>query len=201
MAVRYVPIDGERVSAEWLVVLLAMRRDGVRFNVNEGHRTLARQTYFWNLYRSGRGNLAAYPSPNAPHIRSGRIDHAIDFWNDSAVMGWLSREGLQPRRTVRGESWHIEVPAVRLRQYAREHGVERNPFKGLGPRQKRASKKLLFHRREMAREKRSGEGPRFRKHLKWARWWKARVERYHGRASGHQRNVLARVLAAKDGKL
>lgn len=201
MAVRYLPIDNERVSAEWLVVLLAMRHDGVRFRVNEGHRTMARQWYFWNLYRSGRGNLAAYPSPNAPHIRTGRIDHAIDFWNDATVMTWLAREGLQPRRTVRGESWHIEVPAARLRAYARKHGVEANPFKGLGPRQKLASKKLLFHRREMAREKRTGEGPRFRKHLKWARYWKARVEKYHKRGKGHQRTVLARVLAAKDGKL
>jgi len=111
------PIDNERVSAEWLAVLKDMRAAGVTFNVNEGHRTFARQLELYRLYRSGRGNLAAYPSPWAPHIRTGRIDHAIDFSNDSAVFAWLQRAGLRPVRTVRGESWHIEVPADRLRAY------------------------------------------------------------------------------------
>lgn len=121
---RYLPIDGEQVSAEWLSVLTAMRRAGVVFNVNEGHRTLARQRYFWDLYRSGRGNLAAYPSPFAPHIRTGRIDHAIDFSNDGAVFAWLAKAGLQPRRTVRSESWHLEVPAGRLRWFHARHGSD-----------------------------------------------------------------------------
>ena len=114
---RYLPIDGELVSAEWLAVLRDMRAAGVRFNVNEGHRTFARQWELYRLYRSGRGNLAAYPSPVAPHIRTGRIDHAIDFSNDSQVFAWLQRAGLQPRRTVFRESWHIEVTADRLRAY------------------------------------------------------------------------------------
>ena len=114
MAVRYLPIDNEVVSAEWYAVLRDMRKDGVVFNVNEGKRTMARQWYFYNLYLSGRGNLAAYPSANAPHIREGRLDHAIDFSNDAAVFSWLWRKGLRPVRNVRGESWHIEVPASLL---------------------------------------------------------------------------------------
>jgi hypothetical protein len=122
--VKYVSIDNEKVSIEWFTVLRDMRSDGVAFNVNEGHRTMARQWYFWNLYRSGRGNLAAFPSPFAPHIRTGRIDHAIDFRNDRDVFAWLQRKGLKPRRTVVGESWHIEVPAEELRRYFRAHGDE-----------------------------------------------------------------------------
>lgn len=118
MAVKYLPIDGERVSAEWFAVLRDMRAAGVRFNVNEGHRTFARQRELRRLYLEGRGALAAVPSPWAPHIRTGRIDHAIDFSNDAAVFAWLEEHGLQPRRTVRGESWHIEVTAARLRAYA-----------------------------------------------------------------------------------
>lgn len=117
MSVTYLPIDNELVSKEWHAVLSAMRAAGVGFNVNEGHRTMARQQYFWDLYRSGRGNLAAFPSPNAPHIRSGRIDHAIDFSNDAAVFSWLQRNGLSPARTVRGESWHIEISAAKLRWF------------------------------------------------------------------------------------
>lgn len=123
---KYVSIDGELVSKEWYAVLMDMRRDGVRFNVNEGHRTMARQRYFWNCYQTGScngGNVAARPSPVAPHIRTGRIDHAIDFSNDGAVFRWLSNHGLNPARTVRGESWHIEVSAANLRAYAKKHGA------------------------------------------------------------------------------
>lgn len=119
---RYLPIDGELVSAEWLAVLKDMRAAGVVFNVNEGHRTFARQWELYRLYRSGRGNLAAYPSPWAPHIRTGRIDHAIDFSNDAAVFAWLTKKGLQPVRTVAGESWHIELPVARLRAYRGAYG-------------------------------------------------------------------------------
>lgn len=177
MAVRYVPIDNESVSQEWYSVLKAMRADGVRFNVNEGHRTMARQWYFWRLYKSGRGNLAAYPSPWAPHIRTGRIDHAIDFSNDVAVFTWLSRKGLNPRRTVRGESWHIEVSAAELRAFHARHGVNQDPYRFNTKVERALIHKLLYHRREMAREKRSGAGPRYRKHLKWARFYKARLKR------------------------
>lgn len=122
MGVVYKPIDGEEVSAEWYTILTDMRKAGVRFNVNEGHRTMARQQYFYDLWKSGRGNLAARPSPNAPHIRSGRIDHAIDFSNDGAVFTWLTKKGLGPVRTVRGESWHIELPAYKMRAYHAKHG-------------------------------------------------------------------------------
>ena len=117
--VSYIWIDGERVSKEWGCVLHDMRDDGVVFNVNEGHRTMARQWYFWNGYRKRLPgfNLAAFPSPFAPHIRTGRIDHAIDFSNDARVFAWLQRKGLNPRRTVAGESWHIEVSAADLRAY------------------------------------------------------------------------------------
>lgn len=176
MAVRYVPIDSELVSAEWYSVLKAMRNDGVSFNVNEGHRTLARQTYFWRLYRSGRGNLAAYPSPWAPHIRTGRIDHAIDFSNDAAVFHWLSRAGLNPRRTVRGESWHIEVTAAELRGFHKRHGVDADPYKYNTKFERALIHKLIYHRKEMAREKKTGQGPRFKKHLKWARFYKSRLK-------------------------
>ena len=137
MSVTYKPIDGELVSKEWLAVLLAMRADGVYFRVNEGHRTMARQQYFWDLYRSGRGNLAAYPSANAPHIRTGRIDHAIDFSNDASVMRWMAANHLPARRTVNGESWHIEIPAANLRaSYGVHHA--RDPVIRKGTKNKKA---------------------------------------------------------------
>ncbi len=131
MGVVYRDIDGEEVSAEWYTILSDMRKAGVHFNVNEGHRTMSRQQYFYDLWKSGRGNLAAAPTPNAPHIRSGRIDHAIDFSNDGAVFTWLAKKGLGPVRTVRGESWHIELPVSRMRAYHAAHGSS-DPMLRLG---------------------------------------------------------------------
>lgn len=123
MAVKYVPFDGEQVSVEWSVVLHDMRGDGVAFRVNEGHRTWARQTYFRWLYDHVPGSaLAAKPSANAPHIRTGRIDHAIDFNNAAAVILWLRGNGIRCSLPVVGESWHIEVDVQDLVAYAKVHG-------------------------------------------------------------------------------
>ncbi len=130
--VKYVSIDNERVSAEWWSVVNAMRDDGVNFTVNEGHRTMQRQWFLYNGYKKGLPgfNLAAFPSPVAPHIRTGRIDHAIDFSNDQAAYNWLNMHQLQPRRTVRGESWHLEVPAAKLKAFYQKHKGPRVIKKG-----------------------------------------------------------------------
>lgn len=172
MGVNYVAIDRERVSKEWHSVLIDMRK-AVDFNVNEGKRTMARQWYFWRLYRSGRGNVAAYPSPIAPHIRVGRIDHAIDFSNDGAVFAWLSAKGLSPVRTVRGESWHIEISAKKLRAYYKLHGTDDSPVLKIGHKGPSVIKlkKLLYSRGIMnfSGEKNSNRyAPYFGKHTKLA---------------------------------
>lgn len=122
-SVQYLPIDGEKVSAEWHVILTACRRAGVYFHVNEGHRTWARQAYLRALYLAGRGALAAIPSNNAPHIRTGRIDHAIDFNNAAAVIRWLHANGCPSAYlAVPGESWHVEVKASELTALAKKLG-------------------------------------------------------------------------------
>lgn len=115
------PFDGKPVSAEWHVVLSAARADGVRFRLNSGQRTMAQQRALYATYLAG-GTLAAVPSANAPHIRVGRADHAIDV---SAIDGgaarlahWLRSQGAAARFTVPGEPWHIEVPAGDLRRLA-----------------------------------------------------------------------------------
>jgi hypothetical protein len=109
--------QGRRVSAEWKVVLDAAAADGVRFRLNSGQRTLGEQQQLYNLYRSGRGNLAAYPNPNAPHIRAGRIDHAldIDMYAGTGIGGfmrWAARQGIRVTLPIRGEGWHGEASAA-----------------------------------------------------------------------------------------
>ena len=76
-----------------------------------------------------------------------------------------------------------------------------DPLKGLSPRGREVARKLLYHRRMMAREKRSGMGRRFRKHLRWARFYKARMVVAWRLARGPKRRTIERVLKAKDGSL
>lgn len=116
--------QGRRVSDKWAVVLTAAQRAGVRFRLNSGQRTFSEQAALYRLYRSGRGNLAAVPSHNAPHIRTGRPDHALDVsWTDGGVYRlakWLRRQGASVAWTVPGERWHVETPRRDLARLARK---------------------------------------------------------------------------------
>lgn len=121
MAVQYVGIDNEKVSWEWSVLLHDIRFDHhVVFRVNEGHRTWARQLWFW-LHQPP---VAAKPSPNAPHIRTGRFWHAIDFHNAEGVRKAAHDLGVTLVRTVRGEEWHLEANAAELGAYAERHKAD-----------------------------------------------------------------------------
>jgi hypothetical protein len=116
----------DRVSTEWHAVLTAARRDGVSFIVNDGHRTFAEQADRFAIFQRDGHPLAARPSATAPHIRTGRPDHAIDV---SAVDGgagrlaaWLRRNGADATFPVPGEPWHVEVPRDDLERLARRVG-------------------------------------------------------------------------------
>lgn len=158
MVVRYVPIDNELVSRAWFAVLRDMRADGVDFVVNEGHRTLERQSYFYGCGPNGccccnNCNLAARPSPFAPHIRTGRADHAVDFGGDiDGVLRWLDSKGLVPIRPAGSgsswEPWHIEVSLSRLLIYARKHGASK--LETLPKHVEHAARVLIARRKTLA---------------------------------------------------
>lgn len=109
--------DGHHVSDAWFEVLTAARRAGVAFRLNSGRRTFAEQQRLHDLWRAGNGALAAVPSHTAPHIRTGRDDHALDV--DMHVGGgveglraWLRGHGLPTSLTVPGEGWHVEADSA-----------------------------------------------------------------------------------------
>ena len=56
------------------------------------------------------------PQPHAPHIRLGRVDHALDVnsLNGAArrLASFLARHGAHPHFTVPPEPWHIELDAA-----------------------------------------------------------------------------------------
>jgi len=126
--------NGKRVSQEWLTVLTAAEKDrGRTLRLNSGQRTMGEQARLYALYLSGRGNLAAVPSPIAPHIRVGRPDHALDidvYSGDAAWFdAWATAKGYPLDNTVRGEAWHKEIRggADALRALARDLGGPQYP--------------------------------------------------------------------------
>lgn len=205
MSVRYLSIDAEEVSAEWHTFLTAARADGVRFVLNEGHRTLARQTYFYNCMltkRCNNGNLAAFPSPTAPHIRTGRIDHALDSDEMGALIAYGRKVGVAISLTVVGEPWHGEAPADQLRQFAARRKPDNSALKHLGKRRRKAATALLYHRRKRLKEAATGKGKLYRLHDRYAKRWHRVVSAMHKRAKpGVQKRILAKVLADRDGDL
>lgn len=85
----------------------AQRRYGTRVLVISAYRTLEKQRYLWELYQSGRGNLAAYPGTSnhgwglavdlaSPYMR--QIVNAI-----GAKYGWSKSWSDAP-----SEWWHIK---------------------------------------------------------------------------------------------
>jgi peptidoglycan hydrolase-like protein with peptidoglycan-binding domain len=81
----------------------AARRDGVSLSVNSAFRTNAQQAYLYQLYRQGRGNLAARPGYS--NHQQGR---AVDLSYSSYA--WLARNAAKYgfHRTVPSEAWHWE---------------------------------------------------------------------------------------------
>jgi TP901 family phage tail tape measure protein len=77
---------------------------GTHINVASGYRSIAEQAALYALYQSGQGNLAAAPSPNAPHVRG----YAADISPDRGTFGGVAGNyGLG--FTVPSEAWHIEL--------------------------------------------------------------------------------------------
>jgi hypothetical protein len=118
MAVTYVGLRGKTVSREWAATLTAAAHD-VAFQLDSGHRTMDEQQVLYNHFLQAGSPLAARPSANAPHIRLGRIDHAVDInaldGGAARLAAWLHGKGAHPSFPVPGEPWHIEVPAGELR--------------------------------------------------------------------------------------
>lgn len=85
----------------------AVRKWGRPIRVIAGYRTYSRQVYFWNLYLSGRGNLAARPG-SSNHGWGLAVDLASQ-WDRWAVdqigrtYGWSKAWSDAP-----SEWWHIK---------------------------------------------------------------------------------------------
>jgi hypothetical protein len=121
MSVSYVGFRGKVISREWAAVLTAATQE-VAFQIDSGHRTMGEQQALYNHFLRFGSPLAARPSATAPHIRTGRFDHALDInaldGGAARLFTWLHGKGAHPAFAVPGEPWHIEVPANELRALA-----------------------------------------------------------------------------------
>lgn len=112
--------QGKRVSTAWKTVLDQAVRDGISFQLNSGQRTMAEQQALYDQNMSGGQPrpgrpLTAVPNGNAPHIRVGRQNHALDVdmyakGGEQKLQNWLVKQGLGAVNNVPGEGWHIDVP-------------------------------------------------------------------------------------------
>jgi hypothetical protein len=122
--------DHEFVSKQWYTLLWDLTyHDHVQFNVNEGHRTMARQQQLVNelgLWSPSNPHGAAKPSPNAPHIKTGHPNHAIDFDNAQGVINAAQHRGVTLARTVSTESWHLEPNPDQLARYYKKNWARVN---------------------------------------------------------------------------
>jgi len=100
-----------RLSDDHYVLCSEAIRQGViePDDLNEGRRTMSEQ---WHFYRN-QPPLAAYPSPNAPHIKVGRANHDLDAnsYNGASrhLANFYKSHGVQVSFCVGGEDWHICV--------------------------------------------------------------------------------------------
>lgn len=124
---RYI-LDTRLSYYHYVVCTEAIRKGVITPNdLNEGRRTMGEQWYFWR----NQPPLAAFPSPNAPHIWKGRPHHAIDSnsWNGATrrLAAFYESHGIDVIYNARGENWHWQpVSAAQLRAAAKKILRERD---------------------------------------------------------------------------
>jgi hypothetical protein len=126
-------------------------------DLNEGRRTMAEQ---WHFYRN-QPPLAAFPSPNAPHIWAGRNNHAIDSnsWNGATrrLASFYSSLGINVVFNAAGENWHFQPSSgAQLRRAANKIRHQRdNAISKRGEREKRV--KFFKHQLHFLRDPSTGK--------------------------------------------
>jgi hypothetical protein len=105
------------------------------------YRPYVDQLYFWNLFRSGRGNLAAYPGTSnhgeglAVDLASTAMRRAID--EHGAQFGWQKRWSDAP-----GEWWHMKYSPAMDQHRAVAKPKPKHPSAYLGPNERRHRARL-----------------------------------------------------------
>jgi hypothetical protein len=111
--VKYI-LDTRLTNAQYTICTEAIRRDIIEpEDLNENKRTMAEQWHFWR----NQPPLAAFPSPRAPHIKSGKVNQAMDGNTHNGAIRRLAdfyrSLDISVAFNVPGESWHMDVLSSR----------------------------------------------------------------------------------------
>ena len=109
----------------FLAMAEAAAEAGIDLAIRSGYRSHEQQTWLYQAYRAGWGNVAARPG-HSLH-QSGR---ALDLdVRDPDVLAWLDRNARRFgfRRTVRSEPWHWEFRKPPRRRARKKRGAARTP--------------------------------------------------------------------------
>jgi peptidoglycan hydrolase-like protein with peptidoglycan-binding domain len=103
-------LDTRLTNAQYTICTEAIRRGIIDpEDLNENKRTMREQ---WAFYRN-QPPLAAYPSPRAPHIKSGRVNQAMDGNTHNGAIQRLAdfyrSLDIPVSFNVPGEKWHMDV--------------------------------------------------------------------------------------------
>lgn len=119
----------EQITYESLAPYFALRDAAAEINlqlcIESGFRTYSHQQRLYDLYRRGRGNLAAKPG-RSNHQHGQAFDFNTLGYDGTPMYDWLKRNA--PKfgflRTVNGEHWHWEYLPTQAAQIARNGGFK-----------------------------------------------------------------------------
>ena len=154
-------------------------------------QVLAKQTYGSNAATPGSSN---HGLGLAVDLMSQSQRTAID--RIGAYYGWAKRCS-----DASWEWWHIRHNPGCTGARWKPEPPKPDPLRHLGKRQRAASERLLYHRRERRREGKSGKGPRYRRHDKYVDHWRGKVSKMYKRARGDEKRALKKVLNDRNGRL
>ena len=153
---------------------------------NSSYRNYAGQQYYWGLYTSGRGNLAARPG-TSNHGWGRAVDLAATW-----MRTWIDRNGAKygwRKVEAASEWWHVNYVGG-----YRAPPPKPNPLRFLNRKQRANVDKLMYHRKGAIKEAKTGKGKKYKSHAKWRDHYRDKVRKDAKKAKGRQKRVLKRVL-------
>lgn len=99
---RFGHVIGVNIAPQFDAMVAAAARDGVQLRITSGYRSYAEQVHLYNLYKSGKGNIAARPGTS-----NHETGDAIDFTNTPGAWAWLKRNSTRfGFKNFDPEPWH-----------------------------------------------------------------------------------------------
>jgi hypothetical protein len=176
-------------AAAWNAMAAAAAKDGVDLSIWESsmrrtYRPYASQVMARN-YWCGQGRCGNAAVPGTSNHGLGTT---VDLMN-MTQRRWIDRHGAhfgwsKSWSDASWEWWHIRFrPGI-----WKPTKPKVDKLAPLTKHERFLVNRLAYHRKQMAKEARSGKGPRYHQQLKWARWYKSEIKK--------QMAAIARVVRA-----